>query len=152
MGRGMLAPMLRDLEELAAERPASAALTQSVRNHPRSTDAHLDSLLDEACAAFLDPSPQAHRRAIDRLWDAWERAKTVQAQDKRVGAGLMLDGAATPGSPFRALLEREAKELTDIGNQFHIRHHETTKTPLDEALHVDYLFHRMLAMLQLVLR
>lgn len=152
MGAGMLAPMLRDLEELAAERPASTALTQSVRDRPRSNDPYLDALLEEACTAFLDPTPQAHRRALDRLWDAWERAKTVQNDDKKAGASLMLDSAAQSPGPFRELLEREAKELTDIGNQFHIRHHETTRTPLNVEGHVDYLFHRMLAMLHLVLR
>lgn len=152
MGDGMLAPMVRDLEELAAERPASHALTQLVRNRPHSSDVVLDGLLDEACTAFLDPSPQAHRRALERLWDAWERAKTVRDPDKRVGGDLMLDAGAASGTPFRERLAREATELSDIGNKFHIRHHETNRAALDDPAQVNYLFHRMLAMLQLVLR
>ena len=41
------------------------------------------------------------------------------------------------------------KTLTDIGNSFHIRHHETTKHPVPEEL-VDYLFVRMYALLRLL--
>lgn len=152
MGQAYLAPMLRDLQELAQAWRAPEALALAIRARPRSSDAVLDALLDEACAAFLDPAPQAHRRAVERLWDAWERAKTLHGSNKSTSAELMLDAAAVPGSAFRAMLAVEAKELTRIGNDFHIRHHETNRTPLNDPAQVDYLFHRMLAMLQLVVR
>lgn len=152
MAQSWLAPMLRDLEELAEERPAPAALVAAVRARPRSQDSALDALLDEACTAFVDPAPQSHRRAVERLWDAWERTKTLQGAKKNVSAEAMLDMAAAPGSAFREILGREAKELTSIGNNFHIRHYETNSAPLEDQTHVDYLFHRMLAMLQLVVR
>jgi hypothetical protein len=47
-------------------------------------------------------------------------------------------------------LETEARSLTKLGNDFRIRHHETTKTPLDVG-DVDYLFHRCFALLAHVL-
>jgi hypothetical protein len=44
-----------------------------------------------------------------------------------------------------------ARALTDIGNQFQIRHFEQDKKPLRGAPHVEYLFHRMVALVRLVL-
>jgi hypothetical protein len=48
------------------------------------------------------------------------------------------------------LIEAEMKKLTEIGNGFHIRHHETTRHPVPEEL-VDYLFVRMYALLRLLI-
>lgn len=152
MASELLVPLLRDVGRLAEQRPMLAALTDLVRQRPRSADAHLDALLDEACAAFRDPAPQSHRRAVERLWDAWERAKTLRGSNKAVSADLMLDHAAAGNPEFRKELAVEARALNDIGNDFHIRHHETNRAALTEPAHIDYLFHRMLAMLTLVLR
>ena len=59
---------------------------------------------------------------------------------------------AAPEEEFQAELNDEAKRLTDIGNAFHIRHTETNQTPLEEPEHVDYLFHRLFALIELILR
>ena len=53
---------------------------------------------------------------------------------------------------FQERLEREARELTDIGNKFMIRHTETDKVPISESTHIDYLFHRMFAIIRLLLK
>ena len=53
---------------------------------------------------------------------------------------------------LRARLEVEAKELTDIGNSHLIRHYEVKQVPVIDIDHVDYLFHRLFAMIQLMLR
>jgi len=42
--------------------------------------------------------------------------------------------------------------LTDIGNEFMIRHTETSTVPISQSHHVDYLFHRMFSMIRLLLR
>ena len=49
-------------------------------------------------------------------------------------------------------MEGEARELTNIGNTFMIRHSETEKVPIKESEHVDYLFHRMFALILMILR
>lgn len=117
-----------------------------------SGDATLDGLLESARTKFLNPNPDVRREALEKLWDAWERIKTIQpGNDKKAQATAILDKAATEPN-FRAALEREAKELNAIGNAFHIRHSETTQTPLESDSHVDYLFHRLFALLQLLLR
>lgn len=109
-------------------------------------DATLDEMLEAARIKFLNPNPQVRREALEKLWDAWERLKTIEpGADKKAQVKVLLDKAASePG--FRDLLEREAKELNAIGNSFQIRHSETTQTPLQSDRHVDYLFHRLFSL------
>lgn len=115
-------------------------------------DTSLDALLSSARAKFLNPDPWVRREALEKLWDAWERAKTIEpGGDKKVQIRALLDLAADePG--FRELLETEAKALTAVGNGFMIRHTETNQTPIERGSHVDYLFHRLFSLLQLLLK
>jgi len=117
-------------------------------------DAHLNEMLEAARRKFLDPDEAVRREALEKLWDAWERVKTVEpGPDKRTRATALLDKAAgSSSSPFRQVLENEARALTDIGNDFMIRHTETTREPLASSDQVDYLFHRLFALIRLVLR
>ena len=114
----------------------------------------LDTMLESARQKFLDPDEAVRREALEKLWDAWERVKTVEpGQDKRAQVTALLDRAAgSDGSKFRETLETEARELTTIGNSFQIRHSETTQEPLNSSDHVDYLFHRLFSLICLVLR
>gem|GEM_PF-7133132 len=57
---------------------------------------------------------------------------------------------ASAGPLFREALEREAAELTRIGNSFHIRHSEVGQVALTTNEY-DYLFHRLFAMIRLIL-
>lgn len=49
------------------------------------------------------------------------------------------------------MLEEEALKLSDIGNAFQIRHSELNQEPLELDVHVDYLFHRLFAMVYMLL-
>lgn len=53
---------------------------------------------------------------------------------------------------MREHLGREAMELSDMGNKLMIRHTETDKEAIAQSSQVDYLFHRMFAMISLLLR
>lgn len=115
-------------------------------------DQELDSLLSDSRTRYLDPDPAVRRDALEKLWDAWERLKTLEpGNDKRASAGKLLD-IASDEPKFRELLEQEAKELTRIGNTFGIRHSETTQTPLRLNEHVDYLYHRLFCLIRLLLQ
>lgn len=116
-------------------------------------DPLLDALLQEARKRFLHRDLKVRLESLEKLWDAWERLKTIEAaQDKRSSARLLLDKAAGTAPELRERLEREAKELTEIGNAFMIRHSEVGKVPITASGHVDYLFHRMFAMIDMLLR
>ena len=115
-------------------------------------DAVLDGLLEVSRQKFLNRSLDQRRESLEKLWDAWERLKTVEpGKDKKESAKALLDKAATEPN-FRARLEQEARELTEIGNKFMIRHTETDKVPIQDSAHVDYLFQRMFSMIRLLLK
>lgn len=93
-------------------------------------------------------SAKIHSR---KLWDAWERLKTVEpGKNKKESSIALLDRALAAGG-FRDAIEVEAKELTRIGNSFDIRHTETSQEPLKSSEHVDYLFHRLFALIRMLL-
>lgn len=115
-------------------------------------DAALDQLLERARTRFLNRDPAVRRESLESLWDAWERLKSLEpGRDKRESTARLLDrGSDEPD--FRGVLENEARLLTDIGNDFMIRHTEVGKTPIEDDDHVDFLFHRLFAVIRLLLR
>ncbi len=117
----------------------------------RTGDRELDTMLEMARTKFLSPDPRVRRESLEKLWDAWERVKSLEDADKKTSVERLL-AQASPDSTFRDRLNAEAKELTELGNRFQIRHSETSQTPIALDEHVDYLFHRLFAMIQLVLR
>ncbi|MBI4494386.1 MAG: hypothetical protein HY690_16505 [Chloroflexi bacterium] len=118
----------------------------------RTGDPELDSLLHDARAKYLDPDPRIRRESLEKLWDAWERLKTLEpGKDKKASIASLLGRAAVEPS-FRATLDSEASELTRIGNAFLIRHAEKSQVRLEMDEHVDYLFHRLFALIRLLLR
>ena len=137
-------------EEGRIERLVSPVFQSTLVQSKASTgDAELDRLMDTAQRKFLDPHAGTRREALDALWDAWERLKTLDGQgDKKSQAKAMLDKTAGTSSPkFRDALEREARELTSIGNSLRIRHSETSQEILAVDEHVDYLFYRLFSLI-----
>ncbi|MEZ4702948.1 MAG: hypothetical protein R2834_21625 [Rhodothermales bacterium] len=135
------------------QRLAPPVLRESLASGQFATgDTQLDRMLEEARARFFSPRLDERKIALERLWDCWERIKSLEdPNNKRLSVAKLLDRASSePG--FRASLEKEARELTEIGNTFHIRHSEVTQQPLNNEHHIDYLFHRMYSMLTLLLR
>lgn len=119
----------------------------------RTGDAETDRLLEAARRRFLSPKPEDRRDALEKLWDAFERLKTLEpGANKREQADALLDRVVAPGSAFRQALAREAMELTGIGNGFRIRHSEVTQEALTSPDQVDYVFTRMFAFIRIVLR
>ncbi len=116
-------------------------------------DSGLNSLLEKAHQKFLDPREDTHRESLEALWDAWDRLKTLDMPDKKAGITAILNDTAGSASPkFREAIEREAKELTKIGNQLQIRHSETNQEKVVKTEHIDYLFHRLFSLIQMILR
>ena len=122
------------------------------RTYFRTGDHMLDVMLEESHKKFSDPNPLIRREALERLFDSWERIKSLaHTTNKAKSIELILDRAA-PDPAFREVLEKESRELTNIGNSHLLRHHELAQSPVVDAWHVDYLFHRLFAMVELVIR
>lgn len=115
-------------------------------------DRTLDVLLEEARAKFSDPNPVIRREALERLWDCWERLKSLADSSSKKNSVHLILSAVTAEPALYARLDAEAHQLTSIGNDHLIRHYEVNQKPVIDADHVDYLFHRLFAMIQLMLR
>jgi hypothetical protein len=100
------------------------------------------------------PDFDQRRDSLEKLWDAFERMKTLEpGADKRSQADALLNRAAGISMPgIRILLGEEAKALTDIGNRFRIRHAESSQEIISTSEQIDYLFQRMYAFIRLVLK
>jgi hypothetical protein len=115
-------------------------------------DRMLDNMLDECRSKFSDRNPLVRREALERLWDAWERLKSLaDPSDKKRSVKTILDTVTSVPS-LRERLETEATELNSIGNSHLLRHSEISQVPVIDVDQVDYLFHRLFAMIQLMLR
>lgn len=134
------------------ERLAPPIIRESLNNAVFKTDDQtLNRILENARIKYINPNPDVRREALEKLWDAWERIKTLEIpNNKKLSIKQLLDNAATE-KHFRTLLEEESKTLTIIGNKFNIRHSEVTQTQIEYSEQVDYLFHRLFSMIQLLL-
>jgi hypothetical protein len=59
-------------------RAGPPVLHESLHSTTFSTgDSDLDAMLETARAKFLAPDPRIRRESLEKLWDAWERLKTL---------------------------------------------------------------------------
>ena len=109
-------------DEGQIQRFGAPVLSDVIREATFNTcDEALDEMLETARDKFISREPAVRKEGLDKLWDAWERLKTLEvAGDKRASTSALLDRVA--GGTMRERLEAEARELTDIGNHFTIRH------------------------------
>jgi hypothetical protein len=118
-------------------------------------DTELNNFLNTARIKFLSAHPNDRKESLEKLWDAWERLKTIEpgykAGKKDVFIISLLQKASSEPK-FCEKLTDEARALTKIGNEFMIRHTETDKTPITSSDQIDYLFHRMFSLIYLILK
>ena len=141
------------METGQVERIAPEVLREALTQAPFHTgDDILDQLLERSRTRFLSRDLAVRRESLETLWDAWERVKSIEdGTNKRESTEMILDKASTEPH-FRELLENDARELTNVGNTFMIRHAEVDRIPVADDEHVDFLFHRMFALIRLLLR
>lgn len=122
-----------------AQRVLPQPVAQALGWHMFDTgEAELNRLLEYARSHFLSPKLEDRRDATEKLWDAFERMKTLEpGSDKRAQADALLDRVASPGTKMREALSDEAKALTYIGNSLRIRHSEVTQEMISESEQVD---------------
>ena len=144
--------------ELNAEGEARRLLPQPLANEVRwalfqTGDLETDRLLEAARQRIALPKEEDRRDALEKLWDGFERLKTLESgSDKRIQAEAMLNRAAPPGTGFRQILGEDAVALTKIGNRFRIRHSEVDQESVNSPEAIDYLFGRMFGFVRLVLK
>ncbi len=128
--------------------PILAEALQTTTFH--TADATLNGMLDESVAKIRNPRAHILKEALERLWDAWERLKSIRDADKKISTKILLDMASAEPN-FREILEQDARQMTDVGNKFQIRHTETDKIPISDKDQIDYLFHRLFGLIAMIL-
>ena len=123
------------------------------RTEFRTGDHDLDDLLDTAIQRYLLPKPEARQDALEKLWDAFERLKTIEDRDKKAGAIILIDKViASDATVFRSAITEEFKVMTRIGNKLGIRHSEVGQEPVGDNGEKDYLFMRLFSLIWLMLK
>jgi hypothetical protein len=137
--RRLLPPVLR-------EALASAQFT--------SEDQELNRLLESARNRFGSPDFHTRYDALRDLWHGFERLKTLEPprNDIRQSSEALI-ARVSPEPQVRAMLRTEMRvELNDFGNGFFIRHADVDQVLLQTTEEIDYLFHRLFALIRLLLR
>jgi hypothetical protein len=110
-------------------------------------DDELNKLIKDAKDRFFNPKDK--QIAIEKLWDAFERIKTYYEGNKKQSSEKLV---SIISRNFNSdLIDEEFRTLTTIGNEYRIRHHETDKREITEPKHLNYLFFRMLSLIDLCL-
>lgn len=113
----------------------------------------LRELMDEAIALHQQANISAHRIAVEKIWDALERLKTYYTcLDKKASANKIINDISGGQADFSSLFTSEFRSLTDIGNKFRIRHHETDKIDIIDTHYYDYFFNRCLSLIALAIQ
>lgn len=113
----------------------------------------LRELFDLAIEKHMQPNLQAHKDAVEKMWDVLERLKTFYTDlGKKQSADKIIKEMSKGQEAYIRLFTAEFKALTDIGNQFRIRHHETDKIDITDIRYYDYFFNRCLSLIVLALQ
>jgi len=107
------------------------------------SDNDLNKLIIEAKNRFIISTDK--HIALEKLWDAFERLKTFYDSNKKKSVNKLLD--LISDELEREYLNKEFKDLTEIGNDYRIRHHETDKKEINDPNLMNYLFFRMLTLI-----
>lgn len=125
-----------------------------INNNAITSDKILNNLINEAFDLIKSTRPSERRNALEKLWDAYERLKTYHSSEgiqKSVSADKVISTLSSSSSAFDTMLHKEFKALTDIGNNFRIRHSEQDKSEFTDDTQIDYLFFRLACVVNLFL-
>lgn len=113
----------------------------------------LKDLIEQAILLYNSSNTSDKQIAIEKLWDAFERLKTYYTDlDKKKSAEKIVNEVANNNEKYRILFNEEFLKLTEIGNQFRIRHHETDKIDIIDNNYYNYFFQRCFALVDLILK
>lgn len=92
--------------------------------------------------------------AVEKLWDAYERLKTVYVNstcDKKQSISKIVNAVSKDNADYKKMINLELLALTSIGNDFRIRHHEKDKIEINDDRYYDYFYNRCVSSISLIL-
>ena len=110
-------------------------------------------LLQEAIALHRQYGKNKARDSVEKLWDAFERMKSYYGdKSKKESAEEIVSDMSEGSEIYKKLFNEEFKYLTNIGNDFRIRHHERNRIEIDNDNYYDYFFNRCLSLMVIAIR
>lgn len=125
----------------------------SLRNTAAITEPGLKELVEQATNLYNSKIISDKQFAVEKIWDALERLKTYYSNlDKKKSIEKIVNDMSNQNDKYQKLFNEEFAQLTKIGNEFRIRHHETNKTDIIDNNYYCYFYHRCFALLELALK
>ena len=142
LGKNWQQPISQTGEVGAGPNPGISA-TQIHKSTPRNPARSLTGVVGRL------GTPEDYRRGVQQT-----KPDYISLLDDAAGSAFprFRERLETAFPRFRERLETESLELTSIGNNHQIRHAEVTQEKLENTEHIDYLFHRLFSMIQLILK
>ncbi len=112
----------------------------------------LRDLVLEAERYFKKQDLESKQRALEKIWDAFERMKTYYSPDKKKSTNQIINMISNGDAELYNKLDDEFLELGNIGNNYQIRHFETNKKPINDVRIKEYLYTRCLALINMIIR
>ena len=119
-------------------------------------DTVLNEDLENARQCYLKGDFQL---AVEKIWDVFERIKSLYNIDKKKSVSCIINTLSDEIKQAESSVDCEEKELlfnqelkilTDIGNTYKIRHSEQKQKPLSNNQTKEYLFFRVLNIINLI--
>lgn len=111
----------------------------------------LKELLEETNKHFRSNNISDKQIALEKLWDAFERLKTSFSDNKKESVAQLISKMSLGNDDLKIRLDNEFNLLTEIGNNYQIRHHESGKKEIPNINYYTYFFHRCVALVNLAL-
>lgn len=146
---------LNDNFEVERVTSVDEQIESEIRNLESVKEQGLKELLLESVHLYKNPRPELHKLATEKIWSALERIKTVfivEGMDKKQSIARLIETMANGDDIYKDLFNSEFNELTRIGNNYRIRHHETDKTEITDERYYDYFYGRCFALIALAIK
>lgn len=114
-------------------------------------DEHLKGLIEQAISKFYERRSSEKYIALRLIVDAFERIKTLEGEDKKKSVSKVISKISLFGY-VQENLDVDLRKLTDVANDFCIRHHEISKKPIDDPDMVEFLFYLYFNYVRLILK
>lgn len=98
-----------------------------VRVQKDAYDKSLKELIEEANAYVQTGSTDDLQRALEKIWDAYERAKSFFHKDKKHSSSMLTDKLSKGDAVMKEKINDLMHHLNWIGNNYQIRHFEMDK-------------------------
>lgn len=115
----------------------------------------LKKIIEESIKLHKSRNPDDCHLATEKIWDALERLKTIYIDDKtdkKTSANKVIGQMANGDEDYIGLFSTEFVYLTNVGNNYRIRHHEVGKKDIPYDGYYDYFYSRCYSLIVLALK